>query len=341
MNADAMQMYEGAPIATNQPSAEELASVPHHLVGFQDPKRPLTVQEFVRLAVSAIADIHGRGRVAVVVGGTCYYVLALYFEDWIIDDGQEHQETEQHDDPSLSHADRLAQLRELDPVACARIDPGDERKIKRAWQLAHSGVLQSQRFAQQHTRPRFPERSLVVVLEAEGAEFEAGIDARAAAMVQRGLCAEAQALRLRWGSELPDCTRGVWQAIGLKELLGRAADDDDGAAAAVAQATRRYAKKQGRQLRNSLCPLLEHVALSAAVAAQAQAASQLAAWLAGVASLPAQAKLVPVARQHRRQELERRECCGKSLVGSAAIAQHMASRAHKRATKKKKRKIQE
>ena len=70
INADSMQVYRGMDIGTAKPAAEELASVPHHLIDIRDPNEPFTAGEFVREARAALDDIHSRGKRALIVGGT-------------------------------------------------------------------------------------------------------------------------------------------------------------------------------------------------------------------------------------------------------------------------------
>lgn len=79
INADAVQCYAGAPIATNQASATERARVPMHLLGHLDPMsgKEQTVQQWVEDARTCIDAIWARGRVAVVAGGTHYYITSL------------------------------------------------------------------------------------------------------------------------------------------------------------------------------------------------------------------------------------------------------------------------
>ena len=103
VNADAVQCYQGLPIMTNKATAEETAAVPHHLLGFVDPvtQRPLgqsplltpagtqlfDVREWVKLADSAVEDIHKRRKIPVVVGGTHYYIESLIWRK-LIDQGK-------------------------------------------------------------------------------------------------------------------------------------------------------------------------------------------------------------------------------------------------------------
>ncbi|MGE4564377.1 MAG: tRNA (adenosine(37)-N6)-dimethylallyltransferase MiaA [Victivallaceae bacterium] len=79
VSADSMQLYSGIPIGTAQPSAEELARVPHHLVGCFDFSEKIDVYRYVELADNAIADIAGRGKIPVVAGGTGFYLKSLLY----------------------------------------------------------------------------------------------------------------------------------------------------------------------------------------------------------------------------------------------------------------------
>lgn len=98
INADAVQCYQGLPIMTNKATEEEISAVPHHLLGFVDPitQKPLgqspedthqfDVHEWTKLADSAVEDIHERGKIPVVVGGTHYYIESLIWRK-LIDQG--------------------------------------------------------------------------------------------------------------------------------------------------------------------------------------------------------------------------------------------------------------
>ena len=77
VNADSRQIYRGMDIGTAKPRAEELCRIPHHLIDIRDPDRPLDVAEFATLARAAIADIAGRGRPVLVVGGSGLYLRAI------------------------------------------------------------------------------------------------------------------------------------------------------------------------------------------------------------------------------------------------------------------------
>jgi tRNA dimethylallyltransferase len=81
VNADAMQLYSGLDVATAKATAEEMRGVPHHLLSCLPPEHAgFTVQEYTRRAVRAIDDIHARGKIPILVGGTMYYVQAVLWD---------------------------------------------------------------------------------------------------------------------------------------------------------------------------------------------------------------------------------------------------------------------
>ena len=77
ISADSMQIYRGLPVSTAQPTKEEMRGVPHHLIAFLDWGQPFSVADYVTLAAAAIRDVHARGRLPVIAGGTGLYVSSL------------------------------------------------------------------------------------------------------------------------------------------------------------------------------------------------------------------------------------------------------------------------
>ena len=80
------QVYRGLDVVTNKVTAIEQAGIRHHLIDFRSPTQPITAPEFRDLALAAIADIHARGKCAVIVGGTNYYIESVLFHN-LIDEG--------------------------------------------------------------------------------------------------------------------------------------------------------------------------------------------------------------------------------------------------------------
>jgi tRNA dimethylallyltransferase len=135
VNADSMQLYRGMNIGTAKLSVDEMRGIPHHLLDIWDVTRTASVAEYQRLSAEVIADIRGRGRLPVLVGGSGLYVRAAL-------DHLEFPGT----DPAVRARleEELAQagpaglherLRGLDPAAAESILPSNGRRIVRALEV--------------------------------------------------------------------------------------------------------------------------------------------------------------------------------------------------------------
>jgi len=140
INCDALQMYEGLPIGTNQISVAERRSIPHHLLACIKPNgEPWTVTQFQAQAMQTAESIISRGKVPIAVGGTHYYIQSLLFKDALANAGPEILTTEAQEKrwPILgaNAADMLAELQTIDPVMAQRWHPNDTRKIRRSLEI--------------------------------------------------------------------------------------------------------------------------------------------------------------------------------------------------------------
>ena len=311
VNADAMQCYAGLATLTNQASAAERARVPHHCLAHRDAlaPAPYDVRHWTADADRAIATIAARGGTPVVVGGTHYYIEALLWRNVLSlnegkDEGQDKEKDDDEDKKEETEATATASwiktledksneevhamLEAVDPVTAARLHPNNRRKVVRALQVARAtGQPLSAHLHAQRTGPRRPHARyspLVLWVDyADLAALDARLDARVDAMAAGPMFAEIAALRRRWRAthapaERPDFERGLFQAIGLRQLwdavpedavpedavpedagteggagtMATASDGVDAALAAMKQATRRYARQQRRWLANRL-----------------------------------------------------------------------------------------
>jgi tRNA dimethylallyltransferase len=136
ISVDSALVYRGMDIGTAKPSAEIRARWPHHLIDIRDPAQSYSAGEFVRDALAAIEQIHARGRLALLVGGTLLYQRALYQGLAPLPPAapalrQElDAQARQRGWPAL-HAD----LERVDPAAAARIAPTDAQRIQRALEV--------------------------------------------------------------------------------------------------------------------------------------------------------------------------------------------------------------
>lgn len=240
---DAFTVYRGMDIATAKPSAAARAAVPHHLVDVLDPDEEVTVAWFQSRARATVDDVLARGATPLLVGGS-----GLYFRAVVDDLRFPPTDPGTRDRLEAAWADRpraaWSHLREVDPEAAERIDPGNLRRTVRALEVLE---LTGERFSSfrdawdRYASSRYPGLD-VAYLEPPSAELRAAIDRRAAAMVAGGLVDEARRLRERFGSLSATARQAIGYAEAFAVLDGELAADE--LAAAVADRTWAYARRQ-------------------------------------------------------------------------------------------------
>lgn len=249
VGADSMQLYGDLPILTAQPSAAERSLVAHHLYGIADAGEAWSVGRWVGAARQVLAEIAGRGRPAIVVGGTGLYFRALTvgLADIPPVSAAVRQESQVLFD-RLGEAQFRSRLATVDPAAEARIAPADRQRLTRAYEVfAASGVTASQ--WRVSTAPALaPGSWRAVVLEPPRAELYRRCDARLAAMVEVGALGEVEALvARRLDPDLP-----AMKALGVTpfaaQLRGEISAEE--ALEIARRDTRRYAKRQLTWFRN-------------------------------------------------------------------------------------------
>ncbi len=243
VNADALQVYRGFDIGTAKPGPEERRRVPHHLVDILEPHERYSAGEFARRAHEAIAEIQGRGRTPIVVGGSGLYLRALFDGISPVPPGDpEVREELRRRLESEGLAALTAELARVDPATAARLAPGDTQRVLRALEVARvSGRPLSSWIARQ---PFGTQRiaAVRVGLTLPRAILYDQIARRVARMVQEGWVEEVAGLLAR-GLEpgLP-----AFQAIGYRQLVRHIVGEWslEQAVGDTVQATRRFAKRQ-------------------------------------------------------------------------------------------------
>ncbi|MDQ3913725.1 MAG: tRNA (adenosine(37)-N6)-dimethylallyltransferase MiaA [Actinomycetota bacterium] len=233
VSVDSMQIYRGMDVGTATPSRAEMERVPHHLIDLRDPAHELSVAEFQELGRSAIEDVTRRGRLPLLVGGSGLYFRALV-DDLEFPPRSDAVRRELEGEAEELGAEVLyARLRDADPVAAARIEPGNVRRIVRALEVVE---LTGAPFSDNVTWERYESRYELAVagLERERADLHRRIDERVAAMLAGGLVEEAG--RVFAGGP----GRTAVQALGYRQVFEQAGDLQE----AISKATRRFARRQ-------------------------------------------------------------------------------------------------
>ena len=132
VSVDSMQVYRGMDLGTAKPSPAEQAEVRHHLIDLVEPSEEYTVSRYSVDLAAALADIAGRGRRAVLVGGTGLYMRAALGDLEIPPRYPAvRAQLEIEADPAVLHR----RLEQLDPVAAARMEPTNRRRVVRALEV--------------------------------------------------------------------------------------------------------------------------------------------------------------------------------------------------------------
>lgn len=241
VSADSRLIYKGLDIGTAKPTAEERGRVPHHLIDITTPDRPITLAEYLELAQAAIEDVHKRGKVPFLVGGTGQYVWAL-IEGWkapaVPPDEQLRRRLEEEARQQGVHV-LYERLQQLDPEAAARMDPKNLRRIIRALEVIE---LTGQRFSEQQRKEPPPYDVLIIGLTRPREELYKRIDERIERMFAAGLVEEVRALLdAGYRSDLPALT-GIGYRQVVAYLEGKHSLEE--AKHAIRKATRRYVRHQ-------------------------------------------------------------------------------------------------
>ncbi|XP_034401833.1 tRNA dimethylallyltransferase isoform X2 [Cyclopterus lumpus] len=283
VGADSMQVYQGLDIITNKVTAEERAQCRHHMIGFVDPLvSSYTVVDFRNKALALINDMHSRNKLPVVVGGTNYYIESLLWR--VLLNTAEIEEPADGGDEApnrklalekLGGAELHKRLAEVDPGMAAMLHPNDKRKIARSLQIhQETGVPHSRWLEDQRGQEggdglggplRYPD-PCIFWLHADMAALDERLDARVDDMLSAGLVEELRDFHVRHNEQKvqddsQNYQHGIFQSIGFKEFHDYLTAPEsstqrekdalrDKGIEALKIATRRYARKQNKWVRN-------------------------------------------------------------------------------------------
>jgi tRNA dimethylallyltransferase len=217
ISVDSAQVFRGLDIGTAKPGAAERASVPHHLIDIRDPAEHYSAGEFVRDARAAMADIHARGRVPLLVGGTMLYLRALLRGMAELPQASAPVRAALEAEAAMVGWPAMhAELTMVDPLAAARIHPNDPQRIQRALEVYRlTGVPISR--IQGETRGSEHEFRWLrfALVPADRAAHRARLATRFHRMLQVGLAEEVRALYDR--GDL-DANLPAVRSVGYRQL---------------------------------------------------------------------------------------------------------------------------
>ena len=240
---DSMQIYKRMDIGTAKPTVEEMEGIPHHMLDVAEPTENFSVARYQEMSEECIADIHSRGKRALLVGGTGLYLRALRtpmaMGDVSADEGirAELEALAATENGKQQLHDMLA---EVDPETAARLHLNDVRRAVRALEVFRQTGIPFSKQPQITANSRYQYR--VATLTMDRALLYERIQKRVDIMVQQGLVDEVKGLL---DSGVPaDCQ--AMKAIGYKEIVPflRGEVSWDETEYLLKLNTRHYAKRQ-------------------------------------------------------------------------------------------------
>ncbi len=239
INADALQVYQGWPILTAQPPAEDLAQVRHHLYGHLPPDAPYSVGDWLRAVEPFLS-----GPRPIIVGGTGLYFTALTegLADIPATPAEIRAEADALPLPDLITA--------LDPMTASGLDLQNRARVQRAWEVQRATGRSIRDWQSATPAPLLPLSACTpLALMPEVDWLNARIAQRFDQMMEMGALDEARAMVPLWDPLAPSS-----KAIGAAEMIAHLAGDlpRESLKEAVITATRQYAKRQRTWLRSRM-----------------------------------------------------------------------------------------
>lgn len=267
VGADSVQVYRGFDIGSGKPAVEALRGVAHHLIDVIDPDEAIDAARFAALADAAIADVHARGRVPVIVGGTGLWLRALIrgLVDVPTVDPEVRAQLEarwEQDGALAMHA----YLRAVDPRSAETIHPNDKLRVVRALEVYEQTGEPMGTLREQHAlgAPRY--RTLSYLLQVPPVHLVERQRQRIAEMLDAGWIEETRALMQRYGANVR-----ALSAVGYRQIVAHLSDHTplEDTRVEIERATRVYARRQttwfksDRDVNHTLTPeallTLEHM----------------------------------------------------------------------------------
>ena len=193
VSVDSMLVYRGMDVGTAKPTATQRARVPHHLIDLAEPSEPFSVARYQTLGRGAIAEVVSRGARPLLAGGSGLYFRAIV-DDLEFPGTDAGTRGELEAEASVVGAERLyRRLAETDPVAAAKIEPGNVRRTVRALEVAAITGRPFSSFAD--AWERYPaDRVWVAGVRMPTEVLRARIGERVLAMVEAGVLDEVRGL---------------------------------------------------------------------------------------------------------------------------------------------------
>lgn len=243
ISADSMQIYKEMNIASAKPTIEEMQGIPHHLIDILDTDYTFSVAEYVKMAKDKIDDVHSRGKIPILCGGTGLYISSLIdniqFDETSSDEALRQKLLALAEEKGNNHLWNM--LNDIDPETAKKVHENNLSRVIRGieyFELTGMKLSEQQIISRREASPykcciiglTFSDRNLLYDR----------INKRVDLMIENGLIDEARFM-------FENCkTATSKQAIGYKELIPYFESNDtlESCVEKIKLETRHYAKRQ-------------------------------------------------------------------------------------------------
>lgn len=269
INADSMQVYMNIPIITNKHPIPERKGITHHVMNHVPWNEEYFIHRFENECLAAIDDIHNRGKLPIIVGGTHYYLQVLFnkitpsMEDMTL--GDENNISDLYKEHPIlgkegNKNSRYEFLKQVDPEIAMKYHPNDDRRVLRMLEIFYmTNKKPSELFKKQELVLKYD--TLFLWLYSEPNQLNKRLNNRVDMMLQTGGMDEIQQLYKYFVNHKltpKQCENGVWQVIGYKEFLPWLQEPENNkledSIERMKIRTKQYAKRQVKWIKKMLIP---------------------------------------------------------------------------------------
>ena len=241
INADSMQLYKGMDIGTAKITVEERKGIAHHLMDMLDVTQDANVAWYQENARAAIAEIQGRGKNVIVVGGTGLYIKAILDELNFPDTDPVVRAELELEYATKGIAPLFERLEKLDPAAALAIDKANSRRVIRALEVIKITGKPFTANLPREESSRYPHaRQFGLVMDRDA--LSERISIRVERMWEQGLVAEVERLMAAGITQGITAQRALGYAQVIAQIEGKVTEEE--AKEETKRATRQYARRQ-------------------------------------------------------------------------------------------------
>ena len=241
INADSMQLYKGMDIGTAKITMQDRKGIPHHLLDLLEVTEDANVAWYQEKAREAISEIHGRGKNAIIVGGTGLYIKAILDELNFPDTDPVVRAELELEFATKGIGPLFERLEKLDPAAALAIDKANSRRVIRALEVIKITGKPFTANLPREESSRYPyAKQFGLVMDRDALSMR--ISARVEGMWEQGFVTEAEKLIAAGITQGTTAQRALGYAQVIAQLEGKATEEE--AKEETKRATRQYARRQ-------------------------------------------------------------------------------------------------